>query len=55
LHKFCINEHIAAVRFFGADHGEIMRDQFDGEADNRNIPAAKDKLIPGKSVEISLS
>jgi hypothetical protein len=27
----------------------------DGEADNRNIPAAKDKLIPGKSVEISLS
>jgi hypothetical protein len=43
------------MRFFGADYGEIMRDRFDGEADNRNIPAAKDKLIPGKSVEISLS
>ena len=22
-----INKHIAAVRFFGADHGEIMRDR----------------------------
>jgi len=49
------------VRFFGADHGEIMGDRFDVEGfaimwsrQLQHHGSSKDKLNPGKSVRIPL-